>query len=129
MRGGRLTIRGLPSTSSVSLVNACMLSRVRTFDSALSSSFARLGCVCALISGSTWSTSMWAYHTSRLVMSANERIAFRYSFTPVKTARRRCLWEKPSSRPAISTLVARRFTSHSQGPIEVSSKSLTSKTS
>ena len=77
MRGGRLTIRGSPSTSSVSLVNACMLSRVRTFASALSSSLARLGVVWALISGSTLSTSMWAYHTSRFVMSANERIASR----------------------------------------------------
>ena len=51
-------------------------------------------------------------------MPANERIAFRYSFTPVNTALRRCLSEKPSSRPAISTLVAKRFTSHSQGPTE-----------
>ena len=61
-------------------------------------------------------------------MSANERIAFRYPFTAASTAFRRCLSEKPSSRPAISTLVARRFTSHSQGPTDVSSKSLTSNT-
>ncbi len=32
-------------------------------------------------------------------MSANERIAFRYSFTPANTALRRCLSENPSSRP------------------------------
>ena len=61
---------------------------------------ARFGWVCALISGSTWSTSTWAYHTSRLVMSANERIVVRYSRTPVNTASRRSLSVKPSSRPS-----------------------------
>jgi hypothetical protein len=36
---------------------------------------------------------------------------------------------KPRSRPAIAKLAARRFTSHSQGPGRVSSKSFTSTTS
>jgi len=37
--------------------------------------------------------------------------------------------EKPISRPATAKLAASRFTSHSQGPGAVSSKSLMSKTS
>ena len=44
------------------------------------------------------------------------------------TTRRRSEGEKPRSRPAISKLATSRFTSHSQGPGSVSSKSLMSKT-
>ena len=45
-----------------------------------------------------------------------------------RTATLRSFDEKPMSRPATSTLVARRLMSHSHGPGRVSSKSLMSKT-
>ena len=48
--------------------------------------------------------------------------------TVASTAVSRSFFEKPLSRPAISKLAARRFTSHSQGPGAVSSKSLMSNT-
>ena len=76
----------------------------------------------------TVSTSMWAYHTSRLDMVANLRIADRYSPRRPSSTFLRSLAEYPLSRPAIAKLAARRLTSHSHGPGNVSSKSLMSKT-
>ena len=60
-------------------------------------------------------------------MVANWAIASRYDFVTRVTTPRISLAEKERERPAISKLAARRLTSHSNGPVLVSSKSLMSK--
>jgi hypothetical protein len=77
----------------------------------------------------TVSASAWAYHTSNVSTPAKPRIARRYAATAARTMRRRSFSEKLLLRAAISRLVASRLTSHSHGPGNVSSKSLTSNTS
>ena len=66
--------------------------------------------------------------TSAPPACANSSMRLRYALPTPKTALRRSVLEKPRSRAAISTLAAKRLTSHSQGPGSVSSKSLTSNT-
>ena len=75
-------------------------------------------------------SSAWirAYQTSSRDMPANSAIALRYSMATVATISARCAGVKPLCRPATSKLATRRFTSHSNGPGSVSSKSLRSKT-
>ena len=60
---------------------------------------------------------------------AKRPIASRYSRTVAVTTERRIAPLKPRSRPATARLAASRFTSHSKGPGNVSSKSLMLKTS
>ncbi len=79
------------------------------------------------IHSSIWPISMCEYHTSRVPCSAALLMPSRYSLAAARTTLRRSARENPLSRPAISKLAARRFTSHSQGPGSVSSKSLMSK--
>ena len=79
--------------------------------------------------GETASMSRCAYQTSRFFMAAKPAIAVRYASTVSSTI---CSWSltaNPLKRAAMSMLTARRFTSHSQGPGSVSSKSLMSNTS
>ncbi len=75
------------------------------------------------------STSMWEYHTSRLVMAANWCMPERYSPSRASSTLVRSLVENPLSRPAMAKLAASRLTSHSHGPGHVSSKSLMPNTS
>ena len=70
------------------------------------------------------STSMWEYHTARLVMAANRCMLERYSPSRASSTLARSLVENPLSRPAMAKLAASRLTSHSHGPGQVSSKSL-----
>jgi hypothetical protein len=82
----------------------------------------------AFSSSSAVFTSTCEYQTSRLVMLAICRIAWRYTRPRLNTASARTVLEKPRSRAAITKLAASRFTSHSHGPGNVSSKSLQSNT-
>ena len=127
--GGSETMRGSPSTRCVSFANALRLSFVRAFSAA----FATLAAWCFACWSwrfrSIVSTSRRAYQTSRLRASASLRIHSRYEPTAASTAFVRSAFVKSRSRPAISKLAASRFRSHSNGPGNVSSKSLRSKTS
>ena len=71
---------------------------------------------------------MRAYQTSRSRWAAKPRMAARYRPTVDIAIERHSLSVNPRSRPAITVLAARRFTSHSHGPGRVSSKSLIEKT-
>ena len=62
-------------------------------------------------------------------ISAKRPIASRYSRTAAVTAARRAASSKPRSLAATAKLAASRFTSHSNGPGSVSSKSLRLNTS
>ena len=62
------------------------------------------------------STSMWEYHTARLVMAANSCMPERYSPSRASSTVVRSLVENPLSRPAMAKLAASRLTSHSHGP-------------
>ena len=62
-------------------------------------------------------------------MAANSRIARRYEPTVLSTRALRSASDAPRERAAMTTLAAKRFTSHSHGPGSVSSKSLTLKMS
>ena len=55
--GGALMIRGSPSTTSVSLEKACMLSRVRVLARFFSSTFSRFGSTWLRSVSTTFSTS------------------------------------------------------------------------
>ena len=57
-------------------------------------------------------------------MSARPLIASRYERTTARLIDRRRFASKPRSRPATAKLATSRFTSHSNGPGSVSSKSL-----
>ena len=74
-------------------------------------------------------TSSRVYQTSMLRISAKRAIASRYSRVAAITTERQISASKPRSRPATAMLAASRFTSHSNGPGRVSSKSLMLKTS
>ena len=62
-------------------------------------------------------------------ISANSTIAAWYAATDVSAAVRLSVGEKPLLRPAMVKLAAMRFTSYSNGPGSVSSKSFRSNTS
>ena len=69
---------------------------------------------------------MCAYQTSIVFIAANSRIASRYAVTDADVAARASALEKPLLRAPIVKLAARRFTSYSNGPGSVSSKSFRS---
>ena len=71
--------------------------------------------------------SIFEYQTSRFFMPAARFMISRYWRTPARTIFERVASSQPLSRPAISRLAAKRFTSHSHGPGRVSSKSFMSK--
>ena len=70
-----------------------------------------------------------AYQMSIVPISANSAIAFRYAATVARVAARASALAKPLLRAAMVKLAASRFTSYSNGPGSVSSKSFRSKTS
>ena len=70
-----------------------------------------------------------AYQTWSARMPANRRIHRRYCHEVRRAMSRFVDSLKPFSRAATTTLAARRLRSHSHGPRDVSSKSLTSNTS
>jgi hypothetical protein len=128
INGGLLTMVRFPSTTVVSFASAWVLSRVCAFAiSALVVRTAFFGVADAKRSSES-STSMCAYQTCRTGIRANARMASRYAAPVLTATARRCLAEKPLSRPATDMLATSRLTSHSNGPGSVSSKSLTSKT-
>ena len=128
IRGGSLTIRRSPLTTVVSFEKARMLSLVRALAISASTGASCLAVNCRRSSASSRSTSRWWYQTFRLGAPARLSIAFRYSPMVAARIRRRSLRGQPHSRAPTAKLAARRFTSHSQGPGCVSSKSLMSKT-
>ena len=67
---------------------------------------------------------MRAYQRSRLRIPAKSRSPSRYARVTIRLIDCRCLASKPRSRPATAKLATSRFTSHSNGPGSVSSKSL-----
>ena len=77
----------------------------------------------ALISSSS---SRWAYQMSIVRIRANEAMASRYAVTDAIVTSRVSALEKPLLRAAMVTLAAIRFTSYSNGPGRVSSKSFRS---
>jgi len=115
-----------PSTVLVNRASASIGSCLYPFASA-SRSVRPSFLSCASIS--YWSialASSRAYQTSSSPIAANRGIASPYERTAASTASLRSVRAKLRSRPAISKLVARRLTSHSNGPGSVSSKSLRS---
>src|SRR5580765_3313484 len=70
-----------------------------------------------------------AYQVSSTDISAKWAIDVRYEATVDAADRRASFGSRPSHRAARTKLVASRFTSHSNGPGRVSSKSVMSKTS
>jgi hypothetical protein len=122
-------IRGLPSTSRVSFEKARILSLARVLARLRWKASRSFLPAAAPQRSATADTSIFVYQTSRLPSSARRRIASLYSCAIAATIARRTRPLKPLSRPATEKLAASRFTSHSQGPGRVSSKSLTSKTS
>ena len=136
--GGWLTIRYWPSTCSASFDSACKLSRVRAFCACfraffsavfaafLSAPLAEL--VMAARAAIRSASERCAYQMSIVRISANPAIASRYAAAAASVASRACVSVKPLLRAAIVKLAAMRFTSYSNGPGSVSSKSLTSNT-
>jgi hypothetical protein len=136
MIGGRLTIRYRPETRSASLDSACRLSRVRALAASLRAVLPI--CLAALapfldFAGSaarstraTSSSARRAYQTSIVPIVAKPAIASRYAATDAWVAARVSALAKPLLRPAIVKLAAIRFTSYSNGPARVSSKSFRS---
>jgi hypothetical protein len=106
-----------------------MLSFVWTLATSVWKRFICLGDAVAPSCLSIAATSRRVYQTSMLRISANRAIASRYSRAAASTTERQTASSKPRSRPATATLAASRFTSHSNGPGSVSSKSLMLKTS
>jgi hypothetical protein len=71
----------------------------------------------------------FAYQTSSVRISANWAIASRYALADSRLAACSSALVKPLLRAAMVKLAAMRFTSYSNGPGSVSSKSFRSKTS
>ena len=72
---------------------------------------------------------MWAYQRSIVPIRAKSLTASRYPATEARVTAFVSALAKPLFWPATAKLAARRFTSYSNGPGSVSSKSLRSKTS
>src|SRR5918995_970318 len=126
--GGSSFITRRPSTTLVSLDRACRLSRPRAFRTVLLNFLAVVFLALASESRPRISSSPTReYQTSSSPISENSAIRCRYEATDARAASRQSGASKPLSRPATTKLAARRFTSHSQGPGRVSSKSLRSK--
>jgi hypothetical protein len=100
------------------------LSRPRDFFAAFLTLFMVLE---SEISSKTSSAPTREYQTSSSPISEYWVIRCLYDLTASRAALRHSSSPKLLSRPATTRLAARRFTSHSQGPGSVSSKSLTSK--
>ena len=105
-----------------------MLSFVRTFATSVWMRFICLRDADAPTCLRIASTSRRVYQTSMLRISAKRAIASRYSRAAAITTEPQAASSKPRSRPATAKLAASRFTSHSNGPGSVSSKSLMLKT-
>ncbi len=136
--GGWLTIRYRPLTTSPSFASACKLSRVCVFDAfffarcAPSLAWAavcldRVPLVTMLIAAMRSCSVSRAYQISMLRISANSIMASRYADTEFSVAEVTSDALNPLLRPAMAKLAAIRFTSYSNGPGRVSSKSLRSK--
>ncbi len=121
-------IRSSPSSSRVSLASARRLFLLSALALALSKPFATFFLTWERYCSST-SRSTRSYQTSTLLSAASRRISSRYALATLATTSRRSLFLNPRSRPATAKLAASRFTSHSNGPGKVSSKSLMSKIS
>lgn len=99
INGGSAVMRRLPSTTVVSLLNACTVSRVRAVVSAWNILSRALLPSDSGMSPRSCSVSAWVYQTSRLPVPAKPRIASRYARTVPRTTLRRCLAEKSLARP------------------------------
>ena len=77
----------------------------------------------------TSSSVRWAYQMSIVGIRANSAIAARYAATDASVDARVSAFENPLLRAAIVKLAAIRFTSYSNGPGRVSSKSFKSNSS
>ena len=138
--GGWLTIRYRPSTRSASFDSACRLSRVCAFRACFSAVFAAVlptfllparstARAASLIPLMSSCSDKRAYQTSKVRISANSAICVRYAATDASVAARASDRLKPLLRAAIVKLAAIRFTSYSNGPGSVSSKSFRSNSS
>ena len=125
--GGLEAMRSSLPATRVSRSNACSLSRVSALRTALRFRFSSWRGKRFWYSAMAVSMSSRAYQTSRLPCAAKSIIAIRYDCASSRMIAYRFAGEKPSARPAISKLVARRLRSHSHGPGSVSSKSVTSR--
>ena len=141
--GGWLTIRYRPSTCSASFDSACRLSRVRAFSAVFSARFcgpllrrllarvpfrsSRAAFSIAAISVFLRQAGVPDVHRAHLG-ELGHRLSVGASPTRAsRRARRPCV--KPLLRAAIVKLAAMRFTSYSNGPGSVSSKSFRSNSS
>ena len=136
--GGWLTMRYRPSTTSASLDNACRLWRPRALETIFRAFFSP--CLAAFFPGppatrarslmapSSSCSERRAYQISSVPICAKPAIASRYARTDASVAAVVSAFVKPLFRPAIVKLADMRFTSYSNGPGNVSSKSLRSKT-
>ncbi len=135
--GGWLTMRYRPSTSSASFESACRLSCVRALSATRCARFVadfsrvlsvpfneRVAVLMAFIRSAS---DRREYQMSIVVICANSAIRSRYDSTDRSVALRASAGVKPLLRAAIVKLAAMRFTSHSNGPGSVSSKSFRSK--
>jgi hypothetical protein len=125
--GGSETNFSSPFTRCVSFARARMRSRLYAFASNRRRRRSSLWSRAARSRASIARASSRAYQTSRSPCDPKRRIASRQERTAASTARSRARRESCRSRAAISKLAASRFTSHSNGPGNVSSKSLRSK--
>ena len=129
MTGWSATMRGSPSTIVVSLPNARMLSLLCAFATLRSNRRSCLASAKLCIRRAMSSRSSRANQMSMLRIPAKSCMASRYARTTARLMTLRCLASNPRSRPATAKLATSRLTSHSNGPGNVSSKSLTLKTS
>ncbi len=120
MKGALSRSRFFLSIISVSFSRTCICVRVRAFSMIFSAPFlaeadTEFKISCSLIV---------EYHNSRFPMAANFFIFSRYDLTDAITASLHKSSSAPRKRPDATILATRRFKSHSQGPGNVSSKSL-----
>ena len=115
-----------PSISFVSLVTAASWLRVSALSTILRFVTRRSD---GENRSSTVRASSIAYQTSRWVISEYLCIHVRYEPTAAMVTTRAAASSMPFSWQATNALAASRFTSHSNGPGQVSSKSLRSNTS
>ena len=124
MSGGSRTILRSPSTTSVSLASARVLSLDRALATLRSNALRCFAFPRSAVTAAMSSRSIRAYQTSRFDMPAYSCIAARYARATARLILWRSWSSKPRSRPATAKLATSRFTSHSNGPGSVSSKSL-----
>src|SRR6188508_931180 len=113
MRGGLSLMVGTLPFLAASLGNSCSRTlRARAFATIFS---CRRRASLSLIVGSTFSTSMLAYQTSRAGIWLYSAMRWRYDRTQASTASWAEALLKPLLRQARTKLAARRLTSHSHG--------------